>query len=225
MLLYILIISLNDINYTREANMTKDENMRLNDFNKISQSYIYDGYTFKEKGMGILKANLITFFISIPFFFASVFLFKLIHKEYDLPSFLFEDKGMLYLIMGFVVLIIVHELLHGLTWSIFTPNGIKDIAFGFVWKYLTPYASCRVPLYKSQYLLGVLMPFFVLGLIPTVVGFAMGNFFVFLVGIIFILAAGGDIIMTYLILSYKKSKQYLFVYDHPTKMAVRFFEK
>ena len=50
--------------------------------------------------------------------------------------------------------IIAHELIHGITWAIFTKNGFKSIKFGIMLKMLTPYCHCKEPLKVNQYALG-----------------------------------------------------------------------
>jgi hypothetical protein len=48
-------------------------------------------------------------------------------------------------LVGFIVLIatigiILHELIHGITWAKYTKDGFKSIRFGVLWKFLTPIA-------------------------------------------------------------------------------------
>jgi hypothetical protein len=46
-------------------------------------------------------------------------------------------------LVGFIVLIaltigiILHELIHGITWAKYTKDGFKSIRFGVLWKFLT----------------------------------------------------------------------------------------
>ena len=58
---------------------------------------------------------------------------------------------------------------------------MKDIEFGVMWKYLTPYCTCRKSLKRGQYITGNLMPTIVLGFIPAIASIISGSLFVFAV--------------------------------------------
>ena len=58
----------------------------------------------------------------------------------------------------------VHELLHGLGWSLNCKNRWNSIAFGVMWSSLTPYCHCKKPLSFSSYSMGLYLPFCILGL-------------------------------------------------------------
>lgn len=62
-----------------------------------------------------------------------------------------------------LMLTVVHELIHGITWGIFAEKHFQSINFGVIWKMLTLYCHCSVPLKKWQYVLGAAMPTLVLG--------------------------------------------------------------
>ena len=47
-------------------------------------------------------------------------------------------------------LIIVHELIHGITWAIFAKNHFHAIDFGIVWSTLSPYCTCFKPLKNAH---------------------------------------------------------------------------
>lgn len=205
--------------------MTKDEKKRLDIFNKISEDLINKGYTISERPMGMVKANILTITILGPLMYLILKLYGHLYSPDDLTHLLASPRALLLVGIEILALALVHELLHGLTWSFYTPNGFKDIAFGFMWKYLSPYCSCMVPLKRREYLLGILMPLFVLGIGPTIAGLVFGSGLVTLIGSIFIVGAGGDLIMAYLLMSYKTKGDELLVYDHPTTLAMRFFEK
>ena len=83
--------------------------------------------------------------------------------------------GPLLFLLVFFALIVLHELIHGITWSLFTENRMKDIEFGVMWKYLTPYCTCRKSLKRGQYITGTLMPTIVLGFIPAIASIISGR--------------------------------------------------
>ncbi|HCW07588.1 MAG TPA: DUF3267 domain-containing protein, partial [Cytophagales bacterium] len=85
--------------------------------------------------------------------------------------------------------VVVHELLHGITWSLFARRGFKSIRFGVVWKYLSPYCHCNEALTVKQYIIGAIMPGVVLGILPLLLALVTGNMPLLLFGIIFTVAA------------------------------------
>ena len=209
----------------REEYMTKDEKIRIDNFTRVSKELFEKGYEETKVGMGIVKANIIVLFIFAPIMYL---IFKFYVKLYsidDFINFLLDIKKFMFFIITSMVFIVIHELLHGITWSLFTENGFKDVAFGFMWKYLTPYCSCKVPMKRGQYVLGLLMPLIILGIVPTIIGLAMGSVFLTALGAFYIFAAGGDIIMAFLILSRDLKGKEVLLFDNPTEMGVSFFEK
>lgn len=205
--------------------MTKDEEIRVNNFNKATEKLLKEVYQSKDVNIGMFKAHLLTIILLGPLVFLILKIYERIYSPYNLAYILLDSKSLLLLGITIIVLTVVHEVLHGFTWSLFTPRGIKDISFGFILKYLSPYCTCKVPLKRWQYTLGVLMPLIVLGIIPTIIGLFAGIASITIIGALFIIGAGGDLVMVYLLMSYKPERKDLLVYDNPTKMGVRFFER
>ena len=124
-----------------------------------------------------------------------------------------------------VILVVVHELVHGITWSFFTENHWKDIEFGFMKEYLTPYCTCACPLTRGQYIIGTLMPLVLLGLIPLAAAIMAGSYLWLWLGIIMTMSAGGDILIVINILKYKSQAAQVVYIDHPTQAGGVIFEK
>ena len=95
--------------------------------------------------------------------------------------------------------IVLHEVIHGLTWALFVKERLHAIKFGVLWKYLTPYCHCKVHLRVKHYIAGAIMPAVVLGIIPTLWAFITGSIMLFFLGIYFIVAASGDFLVIYLL--------------------------
>ena len=115
-----------------------------------------------------------------------------------------------------VVGVVVHELLHGITWALFCKNGLRSISFGIHWKLLTPYCHCKEPLLLKHYLLGGLMPGFILGLLPAVYGLATGHFGWWMFGLFFSIAAAGDLLIVWML---RGQHRKALVLDHPEKIG------
>ncbi len=112
--------------------------------------------------------------------------------------------------------IVVHELIHGITWSMFAKKGFRSMKFGVLWKSFTPYCHCTEPLRVGHYITGALMPALVLGIVPLVISLIKGNILVFSFGIFFTLAAGGDFLIVSML---RKVDAGLLVQDHPSKIG------
>ena len=125
-------------------------------------------------------------------------------------------------VIGMFVGIVVHELIHGLTWACFVKDGWKSISFGVMWKMLTPYCHCNTPMRPRPYIIGALMPLIVLGIIPAIVALATGSLPLLFWGIIFISAAAGDIWMAWLL---AKESPNCMVLDHPSEAGFYVFDE
>ena len=124
----------------------------------------------------------------------------------------FGDWSITFILV--IVGIVVHELIHGLTWACYAKSGWKSISFGVMWKLLTPYCHCDEPMHISGYMMGAMMPCIILGVIPAIVALFIGSLPMLAWGIFFIAAAAGDIWMTWLL---TKENPKSMVLDHPSE--------
>ena len=208
----------------KNRKLSAKEQKRLGVFEETCERLSREGYKKTDLTIGIVKANLFVFLLAIPVVGIGVLLFAWRNPISLLTP---TPHGSLLFIVVFLVLIVAHELIHGLTWSIYAEHHFKDIEFGFMKEYLTPYCTCTTPLLKSHYIIGALMPCIILGLLPTMIGILMGSHLLFWTGIVMILSAGGDIMIVWKVLAFKKqdeSKEIL-IYDHPTQAGSVIFEK
>lgn len=115
-------------------------------------------------------------------------------------------------VVGFSI--VVHELLHALSWVFLGRKPWSAIRFGVVWKALAPYAHLTEPIEVRAYRWGVAMPGLVLGIVPSVIGLATGSGWVMIFGLVFTLAAAGDALILWIIRGVEAGKQ---VEDHPSR--------
>lgn len=164
----------------------------------------------KDYSVSMLKAQT----VSLPFglfgvvefiLFVAVWGFEPIKSSSDilLPWYFFPI---------FIFGIVIHELIHGFSWMFAGKLPFKQMKFGFQIKTLTPYAHCTVPIQKSAYVFGTLMPALILGVFPFLLSLINGNGWIFLFGILFTFAAVGDFLIVYLIRSVSWTA---LVEDHP----------
>jgi Putative zincin peptidase len=131
-------------------------------------------------------------------------------------------NGSLKVFAAVVIGIIFHELIHGITWSLFAKRGFKSIKFGILWKMVSPYCHCQDPLKVSQYIIGAIMPAIILGIIPSIVSIVIGNVSLLLFGMVFTMAACADYLIVNLL---KKEKGDDLVLDHPSEPGCFVYRK
>lgn len=188
-----------------------------------------ENYTKEKLTVNLVWANLFGVLILLPIVLLyGIPYYLLWHAKIDFNH-LFDGLvpkeipfGGLYVLGILIIGIIVHELIHGITWSLFTKNGFKSIKFGVLWKMLTPYCHCKEPLKVRHYIFGAITPAFFLGLVPAVLAIFTGNFGLLVFGIVFTMAAAGDFLIINLV---RKENMDDFVEDHPTEAGCFIYRK
>lgn len=90
--------------------------------------------------------------------------------------------------------VFVHEGIHGLLIAAFARGGFRSLSFGYDKKTMSPYAHSRVSLRAWQMSAVCLGPLTVLGLLPFGWAVWQGSVFVFVLSVVFIVTAGGDML-------------------------------
>ena len=207
----------------KDRKLTKAEQKRWDKFLQGKGEFEQNGYEMKEHTLGLVYANIMAFVVAIPIIVPFALLFYFVSEPVEIYEFPFVK--LIVLAFLYIVSIVVHEALHGITWACFAKNHFKSIEFGVIWEMLTPYCTCSEVLKKWQYVLGSMMPLIVLGIVPCIIAVISGNIYALAFGAIMVIAAGGDIIVTLRILRYKTDKNELVFYDHPTKCGFITFER
>ena len=206
----------------KERTLTEAEQRRLDHFNGVCEELVAEGYERINLTVSIFWANVIAVVGLLVMLAIALPLFLILHPE---TEFIPTISELIIFLVALVVLIVVHELIHGITWSVFAPNGFKDIEFGIMKDSLTPYCTCATPLEKGPYIIGALMPLVVLGIIPTIVAFVTGNMLLLYIGLIMIDAAAGDVMIVVKILQHKTDADKIMLFDHPTDAGSVIFER
>lgn len=113
----------------------------------------------------------------------------------------------------FVGGVLAHEGLHAAAWRLAGAEA-GSVRLGFQVKTLTPYAHSSAPMTARAYRIGAVTPGLVLGVVPALVGLALGAGAAFWFGLLFTLAAGGDALILWLLRGVPGERR---VADHPTK--------
>ncbi len=155
------------------------------------------------------RANILVLFTSIPVAILQFVLFDLIHTTEKTES----VWGFGWLFLAVVLGIVVHELIHGISWVIAGRKSFSAIKFGFQWKTFTPYAHLKEPVEVNAYRIGTFMPGLILGLLTYVLSLLLGSGDLLWFSLIHTTAAGGDWLILWLIRGVKAGS---LVEDHPT---------
>lgn len=200
--------------------LTEAEQRRLDRFEQLADDMARQGYVRRDITISTGWANVFAIVLLIPLFLIGYGLFYAIHRSFWLNGF-----NVLAMLIAMIVLIVVHELIHGASWSLFAPHGFKDIEFGIMWSSLTPYCTCAAPMKKWQHIFGTAMPLILLGIIPMIAGIISGSLSVLLIGILMADSAAGDIMVIYKMLRHRTSAQDVVYMDHPTEAGAVAFER
>ena len=197
--------------------------------NEISENYanlreklLSLGYKEHISYISVLKANILALITAGPFALIIFFIYLIIWRELYFQLASFSPFILTWIIA--VVSIPIHEYIHGFTWKAFCRNGWNSIHFGVMWSKLTPYCHCKEPLNIKSYLMGRIMPFFVLGVAIGVLAIMTGNPYLLLLSALNIISAGGDTTIVFKLLSHI-DKENVLVLDHPTEVGYVLFEK
>lgn len=188
---------------------------------RITAALEAEGYHAQDATVSIVKANVMAFVTALPIGVLFLLLFHVFHPDIWLGM-AFRECSLWLTILMFVS-IPVHEGLHGCGWFGFCKKKWKSIQFGVMWDSLTPYCHCREALTVMQYYLGLLLPFTVLGLIPSVIALAVGSPLLAFFGAYNLLIAGGDTTIAWIIVKYLGKPARIF--DHPDQCGAVAFVK
>ena len=218
------------MNKDTKRELTPDEVKRNEYYENEKDKLEKEGYKAHDLTTSVIKSNVMAVLIVLPFvvIFSLIYIFVNKANISDIIDAAIHFESFLSLILffvGFFVLIVIHELIHGVFRAIFAKNGWKSISFGFIKKYLTPYCSCNESLTKFGYIVGAMMPAIILGFIPAIVSIVIGNAFVFYVAMLMILSGGGDMFTTYLLITFKTHGKKSIYIDHPYLVGLTAFVK
>ncbi|WP_394267359.1 DUF3267 domain-containing protein [Anaerotignum sp.] len=204
----------------QERKLTAAEQKRKEMFLEKKAVLEMEGFEARDLTISALYANVMAVVLAFPIILVlwAVFVWK---NGYGSMSSLMW----LTVLVLFFLLIVVHEVIHGLFWSFFAKNGWKSISFGIMWNSLTPYCTCQEELTKGQYAIGGVMPCVLLGILPAIAAIFLGSLPLFWLGALMILAAGGDLTILWKLFRFPHSKGDVRFLDHPYEAGLVIFER
>ena len=218
------------MNKDTKRELTPDEVKRNEYYENQKAELEKEGYKVCDLTTSVVKSNVMAVVLVLPFVAIFTIIYLMVNNvtAWDLINSALDFDtpwGLLLYFVVFFILIIVHELIHGVSRAMYAKSGWKAISFGFIKKYMTPYCTCNEPLTKFGYIFGAMMPAIVLGFIPGIISIVIGNAYVFYMAMVMILAGGGDMFVTYLLITFKsKGKKSIYI-DHPYLVGLTAFVK
>jgi len=171
--------------------------------------------TNKELTLSGIKLNIVVFFMVAPIWFlvSGGFVYWVgWHHYWNEISQALHFKIVIILFGG----VLVHELLHAITWMVLNGKGFRNVWFGFNSYSFTPYTHFRRPMKVWKYALGGAMPGLLMGVIPGLLSYFLKSATLNFIGFLFLWTAGGDIISLWTL---RKLNSNQYVQDHPEKMG------
>ena len=175
-----------------------------------------DDFPGTDLSVGVGKAYVVVIFFVLPLIIVLSVLYVWIWEAENYFAGLGQLTRLTSILPVLILGIPLHELLHAVGWSLFGRISFKQVKFGVLWKALTPYAHLKTPIGLSAYRSGTIAPFLVMGIIPYVLGIVMGNAWIANFGLLFILAAGGDLLVIWTLRGVQNDAM---VIDHPSRVG------
>lgn len=178
----------------------KDNDVNLESCREVS-------ITIEEAGRRALK-------MAGPFLFLCLVPFIIIHGWQPFGE--ISLTGLMWFGLTSILGIAIHELIHAFVFGLFGKGGFKSIRFGIDRKTWSPYCHPATNMKVWVYRTGALAPLVILGIAPVVVSLYYASVFWLFFGVIFTIAAGGDIISVWLTRNLSSGD---IVRDHTSKLG------
>lgn len=158
-----------------------------------------------------IKANLLGLGLMVLLVFLSVVLYVVL--PHRVP---FSSPEVLYFLVATILLTPLHEGVHALGFLYFGKVSYRNIRFGILWKFLTPYCHCTVPLPADAFRKAIMLPFWVTSLVTMVPFFISPHFWVGALGGFALGACAGDLLYD---AALRKTPGDAWVYDSPDSIG------
>ena len=204
--------------------LTNAEQQRKQRYEQLSLDLQEQGYRKKELTIGLVQANVMAFFIMLPFIVGLGLLYSCFNPISPEHEVIITLPMKALFLAGLLLSLVLHELIHGLTWGLFAPSHFRAISFGVIWRALTPYCTCSEPLKRWQYALGGAMPTLILGFGAGFLATAFRFPWLLFLAQLMLLGGGGDFFILLKIALYRPKKAGVLLYDHPYECGFVVFE-
>ncbi|MDQ0429180.1 hypothetical protein QOZ98_002008 [Planomicrobium stackebrandtii] len=125
----------------------------------------------------------------------------------------FSLGGILFFLIGYVVLIVVHEVFHLIGFVVFGKVPVSSLNYGISLKMGIAYATTSRPVQNHAMRKVLLLPFWTTAFFPTVLGFWFDSQVLVLLGAMLTAGAFGDFVM---FCELRKEKNAAWIIDDPS---------
>ncbi len=168
----------------------------------------------QDRSISLLRANFVMVYFAVPAVLIPGLLWYALWGMEDIAAMFWTPGIGVMVLLTLIPGIVVHEVLHAVAWAWSANLPLSNIRFGFHWKTVTPYAHCKVAITARAYRIGAVTPLLVLGVLPCAIALALGSAPLLAFGLFFTFAAGGDMLILWLIRDVVPTA---LVEDHPTR--------
>lgn len=137
-------------------------------------------------------------------------------------AFHFSIGGILFFLIGYLVLIVVHEFFHLIGFVLFGKLPVSSLNYGINLKMGIAYATTSRPIRNHAMRKVLLLPFWTTAFLPTVLGFWFDSQVLVLLGAMLTAGAFGDFVMYGKL---RKEKNAAWIIDDPSLPRLHVYER
>ena len=167
-------------------------------------------YHIFEINVGKLNVVCIIFFILLTLLTSFIYKGNLMADFYQV--------NLMLLILVNIIMMLVHELLHSLSYVIYG-GKFKNIVYGSYLEKGVLYCLCKQNITRKNILNSLMFPLFYIGIVPYIIALIFKWPFLLFLAIMNIVGATGDIIMFIYIISLPKEIEFT-EFDNPIRFAI-----
>lgn len=134
----------------------------------------------------------------------------------------FSFLGIAYFIVGYIVLIGLHELFHLIGFVIFGRVKFSSLTYGMDLSKGYAYATSSTPLQNKTMRKVLLLPFWATAVVPTIIGFWIQDQVLVLLGAMLVAGAVGDFLMYGKL---RKEKDEAWILDDPSQPRLYVYDE
>ena len=175
--------------------------------NKMDKKY----YKFE---LDMVKTNIVALLLLIPYITVGI-----IFKEFFGTLFGVDNFLVFFILM--IIYFIIHELCHGLGYSLFAKDK-KNIKYGIALEKGVIYAMCQENISKKGAIVSLIMPLLLLTIIAIPIGIILNFSILVELALINLMGAAGDILMLNLIRKLPSDAEYI---DYNTDIGAFFLSE
>lgn len=142
--------------------------------------------------LDLMKIAKVNFWMTVGLAILFLLLNSVIHQRFN---FEITFWNFTIFIVSYFLLIIIHEVFHLIGFMLFGKVQFKQLDYGINFKLGVAYATTSKPLPNHAMKKALMLPFWVTGVVPALVGFVVNNQLIVLLGAFLIAGAIGDIYM------------------------------